>query len=248
MSADKLPTKVLVVDLGGTNVKICATGQKEARKAPSGASMGPQAMVDTVRELAGDWEYEAITLGYPGQVDAKSPRSDNVHLAPGWVSFDYAGAFGVPVKLINDAAMQALGCYEGGRMLFIGLGTGVGSALIVQRSIISLELGQLRYSRRGTLKDYLGRAALKRRGLDKWKKAVLNAASVLRKAFLPDYVMLGGGSASRIDDPPAWLRIGGNQFAFRGGFRLWGLELTGTLHPSGDHEEPPPDDLEWRLL
>lgn len=241
------PTKILVIDLGGTQVKILATGQTEKRKANSGTEMTPLGMVETVRELAGDWQYEAVSLGYPGSVGPEGPCGDNQHLAPGWVGFDFAAAFGVPVKVINDAAMQALGCYAGGRMLFLGLGTGLGSTLIAQRSIFPLELGQLRFTRRSSLHDYLGRAGLERLGLRRWRKAVAETVEFLRHAFVADYVMLGGGNAKRIKEPPAWARMGSNLCAFRGGYRLWGLELIPTLNPDGRQEEVPPSDLEWRL-
>lgn len=245
---DKHPTKILVVDLGGTQVKILATGETEVRKAPSGRSMTPLEMVEVVRELAQDWQYEAVSLGYAGHVGPEGPRTDNENLAPGWVGFDFAAAFGVPVKAINDAAMQAIGSYAGGRMLFIGLGTGVGSALVTQRTVLPLELGELRIRRKSTLNDYLGRAGLKRLGLRKWREAVADAVSFLKPAFLADYVMIGGGNAKELTEPPPWSRLGSNLCAFRGGYRLWGLELTPTLTPDGRQEESPAADQEWRMI
>ena len=242
------PSKILVIDLGGTRVKILATGQTEIRKAPSGKEMTPVRMAEAVKELAQGWEYEAISLGYPGSVGPEGPRGDNVNLAPGWVGFDFAAAFGVPVKVANDAAMQALGSYTGGRMLFIGLGTGVGSTFVTERSILPLELGSLRFTRKRTLNDYLGRAALRRLGLQKWRQAVAETVEVLRAAFLVDYIMLGGGNAEKILKPPPWSRIGSNRCAFCGGYRLWGLELTPTLNPDGRQEELPAADREWRLF
>jgi len=152
----KHPSKILVIDLGGSQVKILATGQTERRQAESGETMSPLQMVEVVKELAAGWEFEAVSLGYPGPVGPEGPRADNDSLAPGWVGFDFAAAFGVPVKVSNDAAMQALGSYAGGRMLFIGLGTGLGSTFVTQRSIIPLELGSLRYTRKRTLHDCLG--------------------------------------------------------------------------------------------
>jgi len=245
---DKHPAKILVIDLGGTQVKILATGETDVRKAPSGRSMTALQMVEVVRELAQGWDYEAVSLGYAGQVGPEGPRVDNGNLGPGWVGFDFAAAFGAPVKVINDAAMQAIGSYAGGRMLFIGLGTGVGSALVTQRSVLPLELGELRIRRKSTLNDYLGRAGLKRLGLRKWREAVADAVSFLKPAFLADYVMIGGGNAKELKEPPPWSRLGSNLCAFRGGYRLWGLELTPTLTPDGRQEESPAADREWRMV
>jgi polyphosphate glucokinase len=205
-------------------------------------------MVEVVRELAAGWEYEAISLGFAGPVGPEGPRADNANLGPGWVGFDFAAAFGVPVKVCNDAAMQALGSYAGGRMLFLGLGTGVGSALVTQRSILTLELGQLRFSRKRTLNDMLGRAALNRMGLEEWWRALAETVMFLKEALVADYVMLGGGNAKRVGEPPPWARLGSNQCAFRGGYRLWGLELTPTLTPDGRQEELPAADREWRMV
>ena len=246
-TVEKRPTKILVIDLGGTQVKVLATGQTEVRKAPSGREMTPVKMVDVVRELTHDWDFEAISLGYAGQVGPEGPRADNTNLAPGWVGFDFAAAFGMPVKVSNDAAMQAIGSYAGGRMLFIGLGTGVGSALITQRSVLTLELGELRIRRKSTLNNYLGRAGLERLGVRKWREAVADAVTFLKPAFLADYIMIGGGNAKRIKEPPPWARLGSNLCAFRGGYRLWGLELAPTLTPDGPHEELPAGDREWRM-
>jgi hypothetical protein len=243
----KHPTKILVIDLGGTQVKILATGQTKPRKATSGSEYTPLKLVDEVRKVAGDWEYEAISLGYPGPVGPEGPRGDNRNLAAGWVGFDFAAAFGVPVKLCNDAAMQALGSYSGGRMLFLGLGTGVGSALICKRSILTLELGNLRFTRKRNLSDYLSRAGLRRLGLGAWRQAIADAVAFLREAFVADYIMLGGGNAKKVGEPPPWARLGSNLCAFRGGYRLWGLELTPTLSPDGREEELPPADQEWRM-
>jgi polyphosphate glucokinase len=244
---DAHPSKILVIDLGGTQVKILATGQTEKRRAPSGKEMTPVKMVEVVRDLAKDWEYEAIALGYSGPVGPEGPRADNTNLAPGWVGFDFAAAFGVPVKVANDAAMQAVGSYAGGRMLFLGLGTGVGSALVHQRAILTLELGNLRFTRKRNLHDTLGRAALRRLGLRRWRKAVAETVAFLKAAFGADYVMLGGGNAKKVGEPPPWSRLGSNLCAFRGGYRLWGLELSPTLTPDGRQEELPAADREWRM-
>jgi polyphosphate glucokinase len=244
----KHPSKILVIDLGGTQVKILATGQTEKRQTESGNSMSPVRMVEVVKELAAGWEFEAVSLGYPGPVGPEGPRSDNDSLAPGWVGFDFAAAFGVPVKVSNDAAMQALGSYAGGRMLFIGLGTGLGSALVTQRSIIPLELGSLRYTRKRSLHDCLGRAGLRRLGLRRWRQVLAEVVTFLKASFEADYVMLGGGNAKKVGEPPPWSRLGSNLCAFRGGYRLWGLELTPTLTPDGRQEELPAADQEWRMI
>ncbi len=242
------PSKILVVDLGGTRVKVLATGQTEKRDAPSGQTMTPVRMVDVVRDLTAGWDYEAVALGYPGRVGPEGPRVDNPALAPGWVAFDFAAAFGLPVKVCNDAAMQALGCYAGGRMLFLGLGTGVGSALVTGRSILPLELGNLRFTRKRTFHECLGREGLRRLGLRRWRRALADAVQLVMEAFHADYVMLGGGNAKKIGPLPPWSRLGTNRCAFRGGYRLWGLELTPTLTPDGRQEELPAADREWRMV
>src|SRR4051812_43624278 len=212
--------KVLAVDIGGTKIKALATGQTEPRRALSGRGLTPARMVEIVRELADGWEYEALSLGYPGLVGPGGPRSEPGNLGPGWVGFDYAAAFDHPVKIVNDAAMQALGSYEGGRMLFLGLGTGLGSAMIAENVIIPLELGRLPYRRTRSLGEVLGRAGLKRIGRKMWKMIVAEIASILMGAFEVDYVVLGGGNAKLLKDrPPAGSRMGHNLTAFRGGFR-----------------------------
>jgi hypothetical protein len=241
--------KVLVVDIGGTKVKTLASGHTEPRKAQSGRGLTPGHMVEIVRELAQDWDYEAIAIGYPGLVGPAGPVSEPGNLGPGWVGFDYAAAFDHPVKIVNDAAMQALGSYEGGRMLFLGLGTGLGSALIANGVIIPLELGRLPYRRKGTLGAILGREGLSRFGKVLWRRAVADAASALMGAFVTEYVVLGGGNAKKFkDDPPPGCRLGHNLTAFRGGFRLWGLEgvpVQGTDHLQNG---APATAVEWRLV
>src|SRR5262249_28195602 len=208
-----------------------APGQTEKRRAPSGKEMTPVSMVDAVRRLAEGWEYEAVALGYPGPVGPEGPRADNGSLAPGWVGYDFAAAFSVPVKVANDAAMQGLGSYAGGRMLFLGLGTGVGSALVMKRAIMPLELGNLRFTHKRSLHDTLGRAGLDRLGVRRWRQAVADAVAFLKTAFEADYTMLGGGNAKRLKEPPPWSRLRSNLCAFRGGHRLWGVELTPTPKP-----------------
>ncbi len=177
------PASVLVIDIGGTSVKFLATGQTEPRKAPSGREFTPAKLIETVRSLAHDWEFEAITIGCPALVGPHGPRSEPGNLGPGWVGFDFAAAFGKPVKMINDAAMQALGSYEGGRMLFLGLGTGLGSALIAGHVIIPLELGRLIYDTERTLGDVLGRAGLEKSGKGGWRKAVNRTVTAAHGCF-----------------------------------------------------------------
>lgn len=227
------PATVLAIDIGGTKVKILATGQTEPRKAPSGKDFTPGRLVETVQELAQGWDYEAISVGYPGLVGNLGPRSEPGNLGPGWVGFDYAAAFGKPVKMINDAAMQALGSYEGGRMLFLGLGTGLGSTLITGHVIIPMELGQLQYDRDRTLGAVLGRAGLDGLGKGEWRKAVNNAVTALMRGFLVDYVVIGGGNAKRVKELPPGVRLGHNLTAFRGGFRLWSVEDVWVLAAAG---------------
>jgi hypothetical protein len=233
--AKSAPTSILTVDIGGTKVKILATGQTEPRKAPTGKEFTPAKLVETVRALAHDWEYEAVSIGYPGLVGPQGPRSEPGNLGPGWVGFDFATAFGKPVKMINDAAMQALGSYETGRMLFLGLGTGLGSTLITGHVVIPLELGQLPYDEAGerTLGEVLGRRGLERVGKGEWRLAVTRAVTALMRAFIADYVVLGGGNAKHVKDLPPGARRGHNLTAFRGGFRLWSVDDVWVLAASG---------------
>lgn len=244
----KTPTSILVIDVGGTKIKILAAGQTEPRKAPSGKEFTPGKLVETVRELARDWEYDAISLGYPGLTGAQGPRSEPGNLGPGWVGFDYAAAFERPVKLINDASMQALGSYEGGRMLFLGLGTGLGSTLIAGNVIVPLELGQLPFDKSRTLNDVLSRRGLERLGKNDWRSAVNRAVAALTRAFLADYVVVGGGNAKNVKALPPGARRGHNLTAFRGGFRLWNLDDVFVLAVGGEQAPAPPGQVEMRVL
>jgi polyphosphate glucokinase len=225
---DKRPSpakaKVLAVDIGGSSVKVLASGQTEPRKRRSGKKLTPAKMVEIVQELAEGWDYDAISIGYPGLVGNQGPSSEPVNLGPGWVGFDFSSAFGLPVRIMNDATMQALGSYEGGRMLFLGLGTGVGSALITEEVILTLELGQLPYKRGETLGEALGRQGLKRLGKAAWRRVVMDVAPALMKAFLADSVVIGGGNAKKLKELPSGVRQSHNLTAFRGGFRLWNIE------------------------
>ena len=212
---------VLVVDIGGSLVKMLATGTAEPRAFDSGPELTPQALVRIVRESTTDWKYDVLSIGYPGAVYANGPRAEPGNLGEGWVRFDFSKAFGRPVRVLNDAAMQALGGYDGGRMLFLGLGTGVGSALVTEHVIVPLELGCLPYCPGETIFDRLGAAGLETHGEEAWRASVAEVTRMLREAFTADYVLLGGGNATRMDPLPADTRRGGNEDAFVGGFRLW---------------------------
>ncbi len=213
--------KVLVIDVGGTNIKVFANGETGVRKFPSGPTLTAKQMVDGVLGLVGDWNYDVITIGYPGPVTHGRLALEPANLGPGWVDFDFAGHFGKPVKIINDAAMQALGSYEGGRMLFLGLGTGLGSALIVDQVVAPLELAHLPYKKGRTFEDYVGLRGLKRLGKKKWQKAVEDVVARLQAALVADSVVLGGGNAKLLKRLPPGTRMGDNRNAFLGGVRLW---------------------------
>jgi len=211
---------VLVIDVGGTHVKILATGQGEPREFVSGLTLTPQQMAAGVKKLAGGWKYEVISMGYPGLVLRDRVVAEPHNLGRGWVHFDYRAAFGRPVKIINDAAMQALGSYKGGKMLFLGLGTGLGSALIVDGIVEPMELGHLPY-KKGTYEKYVGQRALEKRGKKKWRRHVADVVASLIAALEPDDVVLGGGNVKKLKELPTGCRAGDNANAFLGGFRLW---------------------------
>ncbi len=242
------PSAVLVVDIGGTNLKLLATGQTEPRKTPSGPTLTPQLMVERVRELAADWKYDAVSIGYPGLVGDSGPKNEPGNLGPGWVGFNFAGAFERPVRIINDAAMQALGSYDGGRMLFLGFGTGLGSALIAEHVIVPLELGHIPEPGGKTLGEILGRRGMKLLGKRRWRRAVAWAVPALMSALVADYVVLGGGNAKQIKEPPHGARLSNNLTAFRGGFRLWHLDDVRTLRDGDEAPPEPPKHVEWRLI
>jgi predicted NBD/HSP70 family sugar kinase len=212
---------ILTVDVGGTNIKILASGQVDERKFPSGPGMAPEEMVDRVLSLAGDWEYEAVSIGYPGAVVEGKPALEPHSLAPGWVGFNFERHFGKPVRMVNDAAMQALGSYEGGRMLFLGLGTGLGSAMIVEKTVVPLELAHLPYRKGRTYEDYLGKRGLARLGRKKWQRAVEDVIVRFQAAFVTRTVVVGGGNAKKLAHLPPGAQLGKNENAFVGGFRLW---------------------------
>lgn len=223
--------KILVIDIGGSNIKVMYSGSDEQRKIRSGRKMTPARMAKEVREAISDWRFDAVSIGYPGPVVHGKPAVEPQNLAHGWVRFDFKKAFGTQrVKIINDAAMQALGSYRGGRMLFLGLGTGLGSTLILDNVVVPLELGELRYSSERTLEDRLGKAGRKRLGQARWERGVHEAVKFLRVAFVADYVVLGGGNAENIRRLPDGVLRGDNRNAFLGGLRLWGA-LPGKARP-----------------
>lgn len=212
--------KVLVIDVGGTHVKILASGQRVPREFASGSGLTAQQMVDGVKKLAAGWKYQAVTIGYPGPVLRNRPVAEPYNLGAGWVGFDYEAAFGCPTKVVNDAAMQALGGYKGGKLLFLGLGTGLGSTMIVDGIVEPMELGHLPY-KKATYEDYVGLRGLQRRGKKKWRKHVGDVVARLVAALEPDDIVIGGGNAKKLDGLPPGCRLGDNANAFVGGFRLW---------------------------
>jgi polyphosphate glucokinase len=212
---------ILVIDIGGTNVKVKLSGNEEIRKHPSGTGLTPAQMVEAVKHLTNDWHYDVISIGYPGPVVNNQILREPHNLAGGWVGFDFTAGFGKPVKVINDAAMQALGSYEGGRMLFLGLGTGLGNTLILDGTVAPLELGHLPYKKGKSFEDYVGVAALDRRGKRRWRKDVEDIIALLKAAVVADYVVLGGGNVKKLDQMPPGCRAGDNANAFKGGERMW---------------------------
>jgi polyphosphate glucokinase len=217
----RLIVNILVVDIGGTTIKICSSLGPEIRTAPSGPTMTPAAMARSVVTLAAPWRYDVVSIGYPGEVRDGRPSREPNNLAPGWVGFDYRAAFNRPVKVLNDAAMQAIGSFESGRMLFLGLGTGLGSALVVHGTVHGLQLSQLPYKEGGTFGDFLAQRGLARLGLAAWRREVEHVVCLLRGVMVTDYVVLGGGNVCHLERLPPFSRAGHNANAFEGGFRLW---------------------------
>jgi len=213
--------RILAVDVGGSHVKALATGQAEPRRIVSGREMSAAAMVVGVKAMTADWPYDVVSLGYPGQVVHNLPAHEPANLGVGWTGFDYAAAFGCPVRVISDAAMQALGSYQGGRMLFIGVGTGLGSAMIVDGQLEPMELGHLQYKKKLTYEDYVGERGLLRLGKKAWRHEVYAVIEAFRHALQPDYIVLGGGNAKLIKELPPDVQLGDNANAFIGGFRMW---------------------------
>jgi polyphosphate glucokinase len=213
--------KILVIDVGGTHIKVLASGRKTPVHIQSGPKMTASSMVRRVRKAVAGWNYDAVSVGYPGAVVHGKPVSEPRNLGGGWVGFKYKSAFGRPVAVINDAAMQALGSYRGGRMLFLGLGTGLGSALIINGVLEPMELAHLPYKKGRTYEDYVGKAGLKRLGKKKWRRHVFDVVNRLKAALEADDVVIGGGNAKLLDTLPPGARLGSNDNAFLGGYRLW---------------------------
>ena len=211
---------VLVIDIGGTHVKVLATGQDAHREFDSGPSLTPKRMISKVRKIVADWKYDVVSVGYPGPVLRNRPVSEPWNLGKGWCGFNFEAAFKRPTKVVNDAAMQALGSYKGGKMLFLGLGTGLGSAVIVDGIVEPMELGHLPY-RKSTFEDYVGIRGLKKHGKKKWRGYVADVVQRLVAALEPDDVVLGGGNVQKLKELHADCRAGDNANAFVGGFRLW---------------------------
>ncbi len=212
---------ILVIDVGGTHVKVLVTGETVPRKADSGPTLTAAEMVSKVKELTADWSHDVLSIGYPGPIHDERPVAEPHNLGEGWLGFDFAGAFGKPVKMLNDAAMQALGSYRGGRMLFLGLGTGLGTALVLDGKLHPMEIGHLVYKKGRTYEDYIGLKGMKRLGKKKWRKAVQDITTRLRAALEVDDVVLGGGNAKYLKEVPEGARIGDNENAFIGGFAIW---------------------------
>jgi polyphosphate glucokinase len=212
--------RVLVVDVGGTHVKILVSGQSTSRRFASGPTLTAKLMVSQVKKLAGEWQYDAVSIGYPGPVVENRPVAEPHNLGPGWVGFNFANAFKRPVKVVNDAAMQALGDYQGGKMLFLGLGTGLGSAFITDGVLMPMELGHLPY-KSGTFEDYVGLRGLKKYGQRKWRRLVADVVVRLTAALQAEEVVLGGGNVKKLKELPPRCRACDNANAFVGGFRLW---------------------------
>ncbi len=215
------PNRILVIDVGGTHVKVRVSGGREERKIDSGPTMTASKMVRDVKGIVSDWEYDAISIGYPGPVIHGRPVLEPHNLGRGWVGFDFHKAFGRPVQMINDAAMQALGSYKGGRMLFLGLGTGLGSAMIVDGILEPMELAHLPYKNGKTYEEYIGIRGLMRLGKKRWRQHVIDIVERLKSALGAEYVVLGGGNAKKMKNLPPGTRLGDNRNAFLGGVRLW---------------------------
>jgi polyphosphate glucokinase len=213
--------RILVIDVGGTNVKVGNARRGESLKIPSGKTMTAARMAAAVVKATDGWKYDAVSIGYPGAVKRGKPAREPHNLGGGWVRFDYEKAFGAPVKIVNDAAMQAFGAYDGGRMLFLGLGTGLGSALVAEGLLMPLELGHLPYRRGGTFEDYIGLRGLARFGRKKWTRHVHKVVELLKHGMQADVVVLGGGQTKKLKTLPPGVRIIDNQCAIRGGLRLW---------------------------
>lgn len=229
---DKLGTEksVLTIDVGGTHVKILTSAGGEERRINSSPTMSAEQMIDQVMKLAEGWAYDVVSIGYPGPVHHDKPLAEPANLGKGWVGFNFAAKLGKPVKIINDALMQAMGSYQGGRMLFLGLGTGLGAAMIVDDVAQPMELAHLPYKKGHTFEDYVGVKSLEKRGKKKWRKSVFDVIEKLNAAMEPDYIVIGGGNVANLKELPANCRRGDNQNAFEGGFRLWHSTNSGQSY------------------
>ena len=231
--------KLLVIDIGGNSVKLLITGENDPRKFPSGPTLTPRQLISGVKKLTEDWRYDVVSIGYPGRVTSNRPTAEPQNLGHGWINFDFERAFGVPVKIMNDAAMQALGSYQGGVMLFLGLGTGLGTALVVNGTVVPMELGHLTY-KRGTYEDLLGLRGLQRLGIKKWREYVFEIVARWVDALELDDVVIGGGNVNKLDQLPPHCRAGDNALAFRGGFLMWegGKPMTANRSkpPQASHD------------
>lgn len=212
---------VLAIDVGGSHVKVRISSGGERRRIESGPGMTADRMVQAMSQLVSDWHYDVVSIGFPGPVERQRPAAEPFNLGGGWKGFDFAKAFGKPVKLVNDATMQAIGAYRGGRMLFLGLGTGLGSAMIVEGVCVPMELAHLPYKKHASFEDYVGERGLERRGKKKWRKSVFKVVAKLQAALLPHYIVIGGGNVENLKEMPPNCRRGDNEDAFTGGFRLW---------------------------
>jgi polyphosphate glucokinase len=222
--------RVLAIDIGGNHVKTRVFGRREMRQIESGPNLNPRQMVTRVHALTGDWTYDAVSIGYPGIVLHGAVAVEPHNLGTGWVGFDFRKAFGRPTRVINDAAMQAIGSYEGGRMLFLGLGTGLGSAMIMDGVVAPMELAHLPYKKGRSYEEWVGERALQRLGGRKWRRTVIEVVAQLSSVLQSDYVVIGGGNARKLKRLPQNARLGSNDFAFLGGFRMW--HHGGSLPPA----------------
>jgi polyphosphate glucokinase len=226
--------RILVIDVGGSNVKLMIS-RAQKRKFRSGPELTPREMVAQMKPLLRDWSFDAVSMGFPSPVRNGRIMCEPKHLGPGWTRFDFEKSLGKPIRVINDAAMQALGSFRGGRMLFLGLGTGLGSTLIWERYVFPLELGDLPYGNGHIIEDYLGKSGMKQLGDKKWKREVLRAVLLLKRSLIADYVVLGGGNAKKFDELPDGIELGHNRNAFLGGTRLW-------------HTDPRTHRPRWQIL
>ena len=230
---------MLAIDVGGSHVKVRVSNRRDVRQFESGPELTAARMVAGVQQLAGDWKYDVVSIGYPGIVIHGKIVTEPHNLGAGWVGFDFRRAFGRPTRVINDAAMQAIGSYQGGRMLFLGLGTGLGSAMIIDGVVESMELAHLYYKKGRTYEDDVGERGRRRLGAKKWRRAVRKVVETLQTVLEADYVVLGGGNARKLKKMPKGARLGNNDFAFLGGFRMWrkgAIGMARRLRPAGAAE------------